>query len=128
MARKALLFILILIAACFLASAQGPLDFSGAGAFGQTAMSRSYYSFTPSGGTPPYSFSYSPGATQIPGFRVTNRPDIPNFAPATATGALVGLPLVPGNYSTSIRLTDSTGAFVDKAVSFKVSAVDILGT
>ncbi len=98
------------------------------GNFGTVGFSQNAFSLTPSGGTGNYTFSYAPGAATIPGFRVTNRPNVPNFFSAGSTGGLVGIAAVPGTYSTTIRLTDNGSAlFVDKAVSFTVTTVDIAG-
>ena len=81
----------------------------------------------PTGGTPPYSFSYAPGAAVIPSFRVANRPDSPTYLSSLATGLLIGNPTVPGTYSTVVRLSDSTGAFIDKPVSIDVSPLLLSG-
>src|SRR5262245_36733652 len=97
------------------------------GNFGTVGFGATTFALTPSGGIAPYTFSYAPGATIIPGFRLTNRPNVPNFFAASATGGLVGLPLTSGAFATTIRLTDGSGAFVDKAVNFTVAAVDIGG-
>ena len=40
-------------------------------------------------------------------------------SPLPVTGGLLGL-LGPGSYSTSIRVTDSTGAIFDRAINFTV--------
>ena len=120
--RLAILF--VLVSSIGLSQA---LDFNS-GTFGPTPIAQASFEFTPSGGTSPYTFSYAPGATVIPGFRVVNRPEIRSNASASAMGALVGVPLAAGSYATTIRLTDSTLAFVDKAVTVVVSAVDIAGS
>jgi large repetitive protein len=106
---------------------QTPLSFNS-GPFGPGPIAQTSYDLRPSGGTGPYTFSYAPGATVIPGFRVVSRPEIRANASADVWGALVGLPLTPGTHLTTIRLTDSTLASVDKAVTVTVTAVDIGGS
>jgi hypothetical protein len=75
----------------------------------------------PSGGTGSgYTYSYSPGATIIPGVRVqTGGPFPTNFSQST-TGALLGVTATPGVYNTSLRVTDSGGNFVDRPISVSV--------
>jgi hypothetical protein len=118
---------LLVLVSC-IGLAQPPALNFNSGPFGPRPIAETNYDFTPSGGTPPYTFTYATGAAVIPGFRVVNRPEIRANAPATVMGALVGLPLAPGSYPTTIRLTDSTLAFVDKAVTVIVSALDIAGS
>src|SRR5215471_13359938 len=107
---------------------QAALDFN-AGNFGTFGMSNTILNFTPTGGVgPTYTFSYAPGAIPIPNFRVTNRPELQYNAAATVMGALVGLPLTPGLQSTTIRCFDNgSGLFIDKAVSFTVTSLDLAG-
>jgi hypothetical protein len=93
------------------------------GSYGPTA-----FSLTPSGGTPPYSFSYAPGAMPIPGYRVTNYPNVPvSFATGT-TGALAGVAPGSGTNTTTIRLTDANGQFVDKSVTVVIPVVGLGGS
>jgi hypothetical protein len=103
------------------------LDFNS-GNFGTFGMSDTILLFTPTGGTGPYVFSYAPSATPIPNFRVINAPELPTYATTSQKGGLAGLPLTPGTKSTTIRLTDtSTNLFIDKAINFTVSPVDLIG-
>jgi len=90
------------------------------------------YGFTPSGGSSPYTFSYIPGTTTIPGFQLVNSPNLPTSLAAGQTGALIGIPMgashtATTSYTTSIRLADSTGAFVDKPVTIQVNPLDFAG-
>ena len=102
---------------------------------GAQGLSADICLFTPSGGTGPYTFSYTvdnPGAPgtakpKIAGFRVLNTPDLPTYANASQTGALGGLPLTTGTFTTTIRCTDHNGNFVDEDVTFTVSPLDIGG-
>ena len=102
---------------------------------GAQGLSADICLFTPSGGTGPYTFSYTvdnPGAPgtakpKIAGFRVLNTPDLPTYANASRTGALGGLPLTTGTFTTTIRCTDHNGNFVDEDVTFTVSPLDIGG-
>jgi large repetitive protein len=98
------------------------------GNLGTVGIENTIFLFTPTGGTGPYVFSYTPSSTPIPNFRVINAPELPSYATAQQTGGLVGIPLTAGVQNTMIRLTDSgTGQFIDKAVSFTVVPVDIVG-
>ena len=94
----------------------------------------SAFELTPSGGNPPYTFSYSPTAGNpiIPGFQVVNSPNVPVSFTAAQTGALIGIPSGASHtsvtsYTTSIRLTDSTAAFVDKSVTVTITPLDFAG-
>ena len=98
------------------------------GNLGTVGISNTIFLFTPTGGTGSYVFSYTPSATPIPNFRVINAPELPSNATATQTGGLAGIPLTAGVQSTTIRLSDNgTGQFIDKAVSFTVVPVDLVG-
>jgi hypothetical protein len=120
--RLAIFFVLI---SSFGLPVQAALDFNS-GTFGG-GLGMNTFGLIPTGGTPPYTFSYAPGATPIPYFRVVNSPELPSNAGTGATGALVGLPLEGGSYPTTIRLTDGTSAFVDKAVTVAVTAMNFAG-
>jgi hypothetical protein len=78
-----------------------------------------------SGGTPPYHYSITPGTPAVVGLRVQDGQPLPLGFSAGTTGGLAGL-LGPGSYSTSIRVTDSTGATFDRPINFTVLPVDIL--
>ncbi len=117
---------LVLAALVWLPSAFAQLNFNS-GPFGPGPIAATTYALTPSGGTSPYTFSYAPSATLVPGFQVVNRPNVPYNLSASATGALVGLPPAAGTFNTTIRVTDNLGAFVDKPVTVVVTPVDIAG-
>ncbi len=80
------------------------------------------------GGTPPYHYSLTPGTPAILGLRVQDGQPLPtnstNF-PASVTAGILAL-LGPGSYSTSVRVTDSAGATVDRALNFNVLPIDIV--
>jgi hypothetical protein len=72
------------------------------------------------GGTPPYHYSLSPGATPVPGFRVQdNGQPMPNGFPA-GVGGFLGVATTAGTYNTSIRVTDSLGATFDRPITLTV--------
>lgn len=80
--------------------------------------------FVGSGGTAPYTFSYTPGAIAIPGMRLEVAPNIPTNFSASTSGVLLGMLLNSGTYSTTIRVTDATSAFVDKVVTLNIQPFD----
>jgi large repetitive protein len=119
------------MAALLATTAQAALTFNS-GTLGTGTVSATVYGLTPSGGTPPYTFSYTPSTTPIPGFQVVNSPNVPASLTAAQTGALIGIPSSASHtqtatYTASIRLTDSTSAFVDKSVTILVTPVDFAG-
>jgi hypothetical protein len=103
-----------------------PLNFNSGtftGAMGATA-----FSFTPTGGSGNYTFSYMPGAPAVPGYRVVNRPNVPVFFAASATGGMIGIAEAPGSWPTTIRLKDNaSNATCDKSVTITIRALDIGG-
>lgn len=130
MARVTWLFFRVLLFASALA---GPVLLSAAPTFtghpsgASITVGTASWTLTPSAGTAPYTFSWTPTATPIPGFRVTNRPEITCDASASATGMLLGIAVTPGTYSSSIRVTDGTGAFTDRPISFTVNTLNFFG-
>ena len=78
-----------------------------------------------SGGVPPYHYSITPGTQPILGLRVQDGQPLPTGFPSSITGGILAL-LGPGNYNTSVRVTDSTSATFDRAINFSVLPVDIL--
>ena len=98
------------------------------GNLGTIGVGNTIFLFTPSGGSGPYAFSYTPSTTPIPNFRVINGPELPSYANASQTGGLAGIPLSAGVQSASIRLTDlATNQFIDQTVSFTVVTIDLIG-
>jgi hypothetical protein len=73
-----------------------------------------------SGGAPPYHFSYTPAATPIPGMRVQDGGQMPTNFPSNVTAALIGVITTQGVYTTSIRVTDSTGTSYDRPLTWSV--------
>jgi hypothetical protein len=104
-----------------------PLDFTPWGDFGTIGQSEWAWSFTPQGGTPPYTFSLAPGATNIPGFRVGTAPDAPNWIP-TGDGTLFGQ--APAGaaantpFTTQVAVNDCTGKSVSHPVTVRFSPID----
>jgi hypothetical protein len=102
------------------ASAQA-LDFPIGTNF-QGALGSFQLQLTATGGTAPYTFSLSPGASPVPGLHVRNRPyPLPTNFPGTVTGGFIGVLQQLGSFPTSLRVTDSVGAFVDKPVTITVN-------
>ena len=76
------------------------------------------------GGTEPYHFSLTPGATEIPGLRVVDEPPLPGAFPFQADYA--GLAITGGIYNTSIRVTDSLGQTSDQVVTVRIASSNIV--
>jgi len=123
---------MIVTAALLAIPAEAALSFNS-GTLGTGTIANTAWALTPSGGTSPYVFSYAPGAAIIPGFQVFNAPDLPVTLAAGATGALIGIHVGASHtavtsFTTTIRLTDSTSAFIDKSVTILVTPVDFVGS
>jgi large repetitive protein len=82
----------------------------------------------PTGGTPPYTYSYTPGASPIPGVRVQTGGPFPTGFASNTTGGLLGLVATTGTFNSSIRIADATGSTFDRAVTMTVSPMTILST
>ena len=128
--RGCALLSLCLISSAFMVSAYGQCDFSPSDTLGPFPIGPIDIPLTPTGGTPPYTFDYAPGAPVIPGFRVSNAPAVPSGYTAAQTATLVGLPRNPNQSSmtsktTTIRLTDNGGCTKDKTVTVLVTPVDL---
>jgi large repetitive protein len=104
-----------------------PLDFQPFGNFGLAGQRLWAFTFTPTGGTPPYQFSLASGATPIPGFQVGTYPDVPSFI-GPGQGSLFGI--APSGiatetpFATSIEVTDCAGKTVAHPVSFGFTPVE----
>ncbi len=104
-----------------------PLDFTPSGDFGTIGQSEWAWSFTPQGGTPPYTFSLATGASNIPGFRISTAPDAPSWIPAgdgtlfgqAPAGAATNTP-----FTTQVEVTDCAGASVTHPVTVRFSPID----
>ena len=75
-----------------------------------------------SGGTAPSRYSITPGFTPPPGFRVQDGPPLPtSFTVAPfGTGGFLGVATTSGTFTTSIRVTDATAAFLDKPITLNI--------
>src|SRR6185295_17543755 len=81
-------------------------------------------SLTPSGGVPPYTFSYTPGFSAVPGLRVQSGQPLPTgFG---GTGGLLGVAVAPGAYASSIRASDSGGHTIDRAITVTIQSIQLL--
>ena len=78
------------------------------------------------GGLAPYHYSLTPGAETIPGMRVQDGQPLPTNFPLSTTGGFIGLITAPGIYHTSIRVTDSLGNTIDRAIALTISPLHIL--
>lgn len=70
-----------------------------------------------SGGVAPYVFEYAPGATPIPGFKVTTQ--------TNGLGFIRGVTTTPGLYGTRLRCRDASNATQEFDVSFRVATFDL---
>lgn len=102
-----------------------PLYLSFGPDLGRLYLGRITWQLAASGGIPLYTYAYAPGATQIAGMRVQSGPPFPTNFSSSTTGGFMGVLTTPGSYSTTIRVTDSVGTFIDKSVSFVVSPIVI---
>ncbi len=100
-----------------------PLNFSLTSTF-STGKSILTIPLTATGGVPPYAFSWTPGATPIPGLRVQTGPPRPLSIGPTVPGVLVGVLESPGSVSSSVRVTDAIGGVVDRPITVNVSPID----
>ncbi len=100
----------------FAAGAVPPLSLNFG--LGTRILGRSVSDLNASGGFPPYAYSLSPGATVVAGMRVQDGQPLPQGFSSTA--AYLGVLTTPGTYSSSIRVTDSTGTTFDRAFTFTV--------
>lgn len=97
-----------------------PLNVTGWPSDSRTEIGRSDHAINVTGGVPPYTYGYAPGATPIPGFQV--RP-APSWYNSPSQGTLIGVATTAGVYTSRIRVTDSTGAFFDRDVKLTVTPV-----
>jgi hypothetical protein len=77
------------------------------------------------GGTPPYTYSLTPGATVIPGMRVVNQ-TVPTYFQPNATGGYIGVITAAGTYSSSLRVTDAKNKVFDQPITITISPLNIL--
>ncbi len=77
------------------------------------------------GGTPPYTYSMTPGANVIPGMRVVNQ-TVPTYFQPNVTGGYIGVITAPGTYSTSLRVTDANNNVFDQPITLTISPLNIM--
>ena len=77
------------------------------------------FTLAATGGVPPYTYSLTPGADDIPGMRVQSGSPLPPSW--TSTGAYFGVITTGATYRTSIRVTDNAGTVSDRLVMIDVS-------
>ena len=83
-------------------------------------------STNPTGGTEPYTLSWSPGAPPIAGLRLQSAAPWPtSLSPTTTKGALIGVLTSSGSFTSSIRATDSLGQFVDRPITIHVTPLEL---
>src|SRR5262249_54845556 len=80
---------------------------------------------TLAGGIPPYTCALSPGSTLPAGLQVFNFASIETLYTDPSDCYVIGSTLVPGDYSFSIRATDSVGNFADFPTSLHVSQIGL---
>jgi hypothetical protein len=73
------------------------------------------------GGQPPYTYSMTPGATAVPGMRVQS--GLPQPTGFSNTGGFLGVIAEPGVYTTSVRVTDALGDFLDRGITITVTSI-----
>ena len=106
------------------AGAVPPLDLAIGPNLGTFAIGQITVSLTATGGVGPFTYSLTPGAPVVPGMRVQSGQPLP--LNSTAHAVFIGVVTQPGTYTTSIRVTDSGGSMVDRAVNFVVLPLQIL--
>jgi len=107
----------------YAAGATAPLDLP-LGINFTSAIGQFQLSLAATGGTGAYHYALEPGEPVIPGMRVQDGAPLPiGF---TGTGAYLGVLTQPGAYATTIRVTDSNGAFLDRPITITVSPLQIL--
>ncbi len=104
-----------------------PLQFDTNSNLGWVGAHAFFMELRAQGGKPPYTFTYTPGATEIPGTRVQNGEPLPDWHSPDATAGVIGF--IPFNadqhtltvYRTRLRVTDSAGNTFDKDFTLNAS-------
>jgi hypothetical protein len=104
----------------YCATCTPPLFLDAGPNFGPISIGRFTVQLAATGGAAPYHYSLTPGATVVPGMRVQDGAPLPTSFPSNVTGGYIGVLTAPGTYNTSIRVTDSTGATFDRAITVSV--------
>ncbi len=108
----------------FTAGQVPPLDLNIGPSIGAFSIGQITLSLTATGGVAPLTYSVTPGAPVVPGMRVQSGQPLPlGF---TAHAVFIGIVTQPGTYTTSIRVTDSTGAVLDRPVTLTVLPLQTL--
>src|SRR5215510_11112861 len=91
------------------------------------AIGTNTFTLQASGGTAPYHYSITPGFTAPPGFRVQDGPPLPTFFTVSpnGTGGFLGVATASGIFTTSIRATDATAAFIDKPITLNITPLQM---
>src|SRR5439155_11047711 len=100
----------------------GPALFMSLGNFGPFAIGVVTIQLSASGGSAPYHYLLTPGATPIPGMRVQEGQPLPTFFPSSVTAGYIGVITTAGVYPTSIRVTDANGATFDAPITITVQS------
>ena len=103
-----------------------PLDLPIGPNLGNFSLGQLQFQLTATGGTPPYQYSLTPGASAIPGTRVQSGQPLPTSFASTTTGGLLGVLTTPGPFTSSIRVIDSLGAILDRQITLTVTTLQIL--
>ncbi len=106
-----------------------PLSLSFGPTLGPSIAGVITHELTATGGVPPYTYSYAPSATPVPGMRVQTGQPLPSGPSTSATGGFMGLVTTPGVYNTTIRVTDSstpTPQTFDRAITLTVTPLSML--
>jgi hypothetical protein len=101
-----------------------PLDVAFGPNLGTFNLGQLTSQLTASGGVPPYHYSFTPGANQIPGTRIQDGQPLPtNF---TSTGGFIGVLSESGFFTSSLRVIDSQGTILDRPFNMTVVPFQIL--